>query len=538
MAEKEKTIIDLRMDEIFFYVFLTILTVVKGIGAYEGQKIFTVAILTALMAYAVHFLIKEHSRKSLILEIGGLLLAGATWKVSGEIGAFLNIAVLVGMYRISCRRVEKLLAGLWGSLFILQCFLTMSGLRKHQIFRIHKKLGMYIVRWSMGFTHPNVLHITYFIVVVLLLLALKSKIKSRKKYYIAAMAGNLLIFAYSLSLTGVCIVTLYLLLDALFYYKKQISKRGRIIVTGIIPLSALFAIAGPIVFSGKIFDFINRILSTRFYLSRFFLTTQQIGWFGTREFDVPDTSYTIDSSYVYNLLHYGIIWCICYICILTYAAWKAASDEKMDELAVIIACGISGVTEQYMANTSFKNVAIILAGAFLWDKFNNIKNGGGIVGFCKLSACRIHVNISGFVAFKKYLCESCRKYRKALIVLLFISWIVGSGIYIRCVQRPDAVYASIWYCDRKEGKEASHYYYRQDLEKENDFRGWILEDNDRLGRLYGFDGFTADFEYGRRAFGAGAAMMMLTMTAAALFFTWREVKHESSDAGELEGDIL
>ena len=90
-------------------------------------------------------------------------------------------------------------------------------------FKVHDKYGMgMVIRWGMGYSHPNVLHISYFTLVVLIVLAEQSRFNWKKA--LGLMFGNILVFLYSLSNTGLFVVTAYLILNLYWAYREKLNK--------------------------------------------------------------------------------------------------------------------------------------------------------------------------------------------------------------------------------------------------------------------------------------------------------------------------
>ena len=72
---------------------------------------------------------------------------------------------------------------------------------EYTVYRVHAKMGLgHIFRWSLGFTHPNILHITYLMLCALIILKMEERYGL--KQYVILMLGNLLVFFYSISYAG------------------------------------------------------------------------------------------------------------------------------------------------------------------------------------------------------------------------------------------------------------------------------------------------------------------------------------------------
>lgn len=539
----EKT--SIKATEYLFYGFYLLLTIAKGMGLYEGMRLFDVLVCAAFLFLLCKLVQESYTLRQLVLTVFMILLGVITWQVSGKMGALLNLALLAGLRGVDHKRLMRISAGVWGIIFSLQCFLTMSGIRTEQIFRIHRKLGLYIVRWSMGFTHPNVLHITYFILIALLFYALKPQKQNQKLLYsVLAMLGNLLVFCYSVSYTGVLIVTVYLLMNTVLQSRvcsQGIFSMGCRCTVYLAPiLCVLFSVGAPLLLKGQAFDLINKLLSTRLELSRQYILGQGIHLFGNANMETVDASITVDCSYVYMLVHYGLIYFIFFCVLLEVAVVYYWKRQKMDAVSILTVCAISGITEQYMANTSFKNVAVLFMAVTFYDNLIWRSRGDehvdGVVDYSlKLrllehTKARLPVGcgtLSEYTTFavKRILNHFCDNKKVFLVSLT--AFVVGVSIYCSTVHMPSAVYASLWDCDRKEGAAGYEYIYDTDLLNDPNFDGWILSDKDTQGRLYEFDGLTVVTEYYRRAAGRGFALVILELwveCAASVLHTRKENK--------------
>lgn len=511
----------ISVSEGLFYGFYLILTIVKWMGLYEGMRLYTIGVGAAFLFLLSKLVSDRYTLRRLVLTIFTMALGVATWRFSDKMGALFNITLVIGMAGVNRERLLRVTAVSWSTLFALQVFMSLSGIRSTQIIRVHDKLGHYIVRWSMGFTHPNVMHITYYVLLAILIYVYRPS--GRRLWYvsIAAMLGNVLIFAYTLSYTGLLITTFYLSLNLLLQYLYTRNRAGsdmhgddtdehvpssRIAMISAMAFSLLciiFAVAGPLVLRGHLFELVDRALSWRFNLSRQYLLGQQLSLFGTMNMETVDASITIDSSYVYMLMHYGVIYFTLFTVLFMMAVIWYVRRRDYWATAILLACALSGITEQYMANTSFKNIAVLLIGCMIWERVgdDHIARDGQLYIPAFISVWR-QCTVTAWQ--RSWSADLIRR----TLAILIIAFVVGTTAYLSLVHRPAAVYASLWDCDRPEGEAGYNYIYYDDLMADPQFDGWILSNRDAEGRLYGFDGFTVDYEYSRRAIGMGVAAVM------------------------------
>lgn len=356
----------LKAEEIFYYLFFAILLFAKGIGLYDGMKAFTVCLLAAFLCFGVKICLTEHTVGELI-KIALLMILGlVVYRSSGDKTAFIYILVIVGMKCVPVRRVFKVGAVVWSFAFVMT---TVLALLKQipDLALVHSKLGLgHIIRWSLGYTHPNVLHISYVILLAFIFYLARWEKKQLLWATVIAYLFNFYIFLYSVSYTGLILTTVYLALNLYFNLRKRLSKAEKWLIQCVFPACTILSVLGPVVVKGRLFDILNKLMNTRWNLSRYFLTEQKISLFGTRITDLPEGGYNIDCSYVYVLMYFGII-----VFILTVAAYfltirYEVKTDKRKELAIMLAFLFAGMSEPFMANLSFKNLTLLFVGEYFY----------------------------------------------------------------------------------------------------------------------------------------------------------------------------
>lgn len=517
----------MTVAELVYCTYFAIMLFAKGIGLYEGQSAYTMCLLVSTFLLAVKLMITRHSVLEYII-IGLLGLMGcAVFLHTGEKSALIYILMIIGMKGVSLKRVFKVGLFVWGSTFLAQTLLSLLELRT-DLFFIHKKLGMgHLIRWSLGYPHPNVLHISYFILLAFILYFVRAKSPKLEKIMLIMFLGNIYIFAYSLSYTGFALTTIFLII---YYYLQKRKKIGRlegILIQCVFPVCVLFSVIGPLVLKGHLFDLVNKILNTRYFMSRYFLTTQKLELFGTASFDRPDTSYNLDCSYVNALFYHGIVLAFCmyvgYILLVRYLYKK----DRRKELAITLGIVIAGISEPFLVNTSYKNLTFLFMGEMLFGMTEKYAVSGkkaflnkafGIIPVGEKEWCICGKNIwDKLKRIQGQIGDVYSQYRKWLMLVALVTFLGTSAGYLLTVHMPDQIYALLWSCDRKDdtGQAVDANYVYLDMEQlPEDFNGRILNYRDKETPLYAFDGITLDFEYGRKAVSyglIGATMVSVIM---------------------------
>lgn len=359
--------VSVKAGELFYYFFLIITMGAKGIGLTEGQRVFTLCLITGYFCFLLKLLFTEYSLKEWCVNIVLLLIAGLIRKSSGETAALAAVCMVIGMKDVSLIRVMKLTLGIWGSTFLFSVLRGVLGMGDGVVV-VHSKLGLGpVIRYSLGYTHPNVLHVTYFVVVMLLIYSLK--MTGKRLWVLAGLLflGNLYIFLYSVSYTGIIIVTFYLCMSLYLDARKRLSYVEKILIQCIAPFCIIFPIAGPLLITGRAFDFFNRLLSTRFQLVYYFFHTFRLSLFGTRTVTPSDAHLTLDSSFAYLLMYYGVIAFVLFVTIFLMTIYRSVKNDRRKDLAVLVSTALSAVTEQFLFNLSFKNISLFFVGDFVYN---------------------------------------------------------------------------------------------------------------------------------------------------------------------------
>ena len=200
----------------------------------------------------------------------GLLILGVIiYFTSHEKGAFLVILLLCALKNMNLDIVFKVGAITWTLSFGGLFFMTSTHIIRSP-FKVHARLGMgRIIRWSLGYAHPNVLHISYLVLVCFLVYILRKKF--RYYYLLLFEAGNLFVFMYSLSTTGFLVTTALLILVLYWNIRKKFCVVEQILIQLCLPLCLFLSFGAPVLLKGKAFIVVNKILNTRLELSKWVL---------------------------------------------------------------------------------------------------------------------------------------------------------------------------------------------------------------------------------------------------------------------------
>lgn len=420
-----------KRSEICFFIFFVSLLFAKGIGLYDGQTAFKVFLVIALMGWAGKAVLTSYSLQEIVFYGTFLLLGGVVYVVSHEKGALFVALLLCGMKNIDLKRLFQVGLATWalsfGSLFFLTALHVIDS-----PFKVHDRLGMgRVIRWNLGYAHPNVLHISYLVLVCFLVYLLQDRFRF---YYLAVLeAGNLFVFMYSLSTTGFLVTTACLVLVCYWEIRKKFCKVEQVLIQCCLPLCLFLSFGAPLLLKGRMFDHVNKLLNTRLELSKWFLQNQTAGLFGVDTTRIVTSLRTMDNSYVFAWITYGILFFAFLMYLYVRGIYRRTMQQDGIALCLILSCLAAGLTEPFLFNTSFKNVSLLLVGPGLWMAGKETKEIGILAGFDREAA----LQLPGLTAVWGDWKGALKKYRSKLIIWALAGALMGGILVSVCVSYPD-----------------------------------------------------------------------------------------------------
>lgn len=319
IRQYEKTI---TIQEACYYGFFILLSLAKGLGFYEGQKLFYLLVVPAFVLGFLKILITPYTKRQAVLQILSLALTAVIYCESRQIAIFFVAFTVLGMKNISVRKVFHLALWVW-----TVCAVALSAVSffflEHTIYRVHAKLGLgHIFRWSLGFTHPNILHITYLMLCALIIYEMGDRYGF--KQYALLMAGNFLVFLYSISYTGFGIVAVLLTGCLYVRFRPRFCFVEKFLANLVLPVCIMLSFVlpfflydyfslikfGGIPWIGIWTHKLNNLLNTRIWLAEQFLKAGYTSMFGTDVSEIVSSAMNMDNSYLWCYINYGLVFTV------------------------------------------------------------------------------------------------------------------------------------------------------------------------------------------------------------------------------------
>lgn len=357
----------LHIDELCYYIMIFLFMCIRAVGLQDGQWPFKVLLIMGLVAFVPKFLLTKFNGIDQILSLILIALGVGIYFVNGHLEFLVGVCMVVGIKNVPIDRAVKVALGIWGTLFVFSVIRALfGGFQGYVSLQQKAGLGFSLIRYSLGFSHQNVLHMTYLIIVLMILYVTKLKGKRLILQSILLFLGNIYIFAYSVSYTGFISVSFALAINLYFAFRKNINLVEKILVTVFLVVCLSVLTIGPFLLSDKLFSVVDILTNYRFMMAKNVFGVYPPNFFGHSE-DIHALSYNLDSSYAYLLYYSGIIAFGFFGLSYLLTSLNLMKRRNQQGVALMMGVGISGITEQYVGNLSFKNISLFFIGDYVFN---------------------------------------------------------------------------------------------------------------------------------------------------------------------------
>ncbi len=382
-----------KTKELAYYLFFSLMIFAKGIGLDSGDRLYYILSGAACLCVGVKLVLTKYKKREIAAVVLLCAIAFAAYRNSGRLGIVLSVLTIVGLKDMDVRKLFRLGTVVYTGSFIFTVAAAKLGIIGNPLV-VHEKGGMELIRWGMGYSTGNVFHISYFMLTVLLCYTWGSRYDLKR--LLGLMAGNLLVYLYSLSYTGVTVTAFYLLLNFYAVKRKRLSMAERIICQLPLPFCLLFSFGAPFLLQYPAVQRLDALLQARLTFSAYYLQNQPFTLLGARMKDVPYFWVIMDNGYVYFFMTFGaaafVLFCAGYAVVIGRCSglveWAAGrkkeagrgyqeekrGSEKLPELAMIFSFLLYGIMEQFISN-AFMNFSLLFFGEVLFGRANGDGSG-------------------------------------------------------------------------------------------------------------------------------------------------------------------
>lgn len=502
----------ITVHELLFLTYFSVLFFMKGVGIYEGMFLFNLSIVVSFLCAGFAMLMADYTIPEFI---GAIALLGCSFLAyfeTGEKAVIAAVLMVIGMKNVSLERMMKLAFFIWTVCFYGMLFVHLAGW-KEDIILAHNKFGLgFLLRRSLGFPHPNVLHISFIIWMALFLYVWKGNGKQLLKTTILLGIANVFMFFYSVSITGMGLGFIYLMCNYYFSVRKEFNKFERLLIKAVLPLCILACTIPPLFFEGKLFDLMDKVINSRMRIWKYYLTNFTPGILGEAVYPPEGLVMSLDGSYLYLLYYYGWLFFIFFVGGTFWTICRCIKKERKKELAIILGLSIAGIVEPFLYNFSAKNLILIFIGYEIFDALKSFE--GKTINFLPWGKKEIHIWKPSFTM--EMVEDAWKGFRKKGIIAGLTMGILAMAGTTLTIDLPEKVYVQTNRCDYVKGDGITRN------EIENLEECWILGYQNEETRFYGFDGNMITLEYFRGIMINGVFGFFVGMVFVVIFNQFKE----------------
>ena len=380
-----------RVKELSYYLFFGLMVLAKGIGLDSGVRLYYILSAAACLCLGIKLVLTKYSIRQMGAMAFLCAIAFVSYRNSGRLGIVLTVFALIGLKDMKLKKLFRMGLAVYGCSFAWTVVMAKFGVI-HNPLDVHVKGGTELIRWGMGYSTGNVFHVSYFILTVFLCYTWGKRYDVKRM--LVLMAGNLAVFLFSLSYTGVIVTTFFLLIYIYAVKRRELILAERILFQLPLPLCLVFSFGGPFMLDIPLMQKVDAMVQARLSFSAYYLKNQPISLFGARMRDIPFFWVIMDNGYVYIFMTFGIVvfalFCAGYaILIARYSGFlrrkecreqkgavgsnRSAGRERLPELSIIFSFLLYGIMEQFISN-AFMNLSLLFLGEVLFggEKEENI----------------------------------------------------------------------------------------------------------------------------------------------------------------------
>ena len=307
----------------------------------------------------VGFINEKMPKRSVALLAVAVMFTAILVVTCGKQGAFFSTIMILGLYKISPKRIVYKVCFWVGVAFVI----VSAHIERN---------GGVVMRyingtWTSVYKRSNILFISFFAVLCLYLYLQKpNKMSLFKLLIIWAMGYGM--YRYSGSRTGFLVLNVLVIMLFLLRNKKICNNRlvrflcvnSPIIGFLLSYIMAFFYNRNPSLYV------VNSMLQGRLALGQRYLNAYSIKLFGQHIFEdfSPDNYWCLDCAYLDMLLCYGAIFSLIWIVLTKNVLKWLYRENRYIEVATVVAYSVYGISETFLPN-GFLNVSIFLYAEYI-----------------------------------------------------------------------------------------------------------------------------------------------------------------------------
>ena len=362
-----KILFKLSDKEILFLVSLFLITFSKGIGLDSSSGLYLSVTISSFILILLKVTLEKWKIKDIYLIFLIVIIFGVSFIINHEEALLFTSIIAIGSKGISLKKIFSVMIISRVLGFIYNFFGTMLGFVENRSILFYRD-GQIIVRNDFGFGHPNLLHSSILIIVLLYFFLRYYKISIMD--YCVILSINYFFFQFSASRTGyysVIIAVLIHIISRSDLYSNILRKIVPYVQFTLSFITLLLAY----LYNNTLIQRLDILLTGRIYYSHEQLK-YPLTLFGR---DYSQTKIIFDNSYSMLFSEYGLIISGIFLISYFYVSKKVIHLKDFRYTYILLILSIVLFTESYYTNILYNISLFIVVKIY----FNDIEEATDVV---------------------------------------------------------------------------------------------------------------------------------------------------------------
>ena len=349
-----------------FYFFLFAGIFFKGIGLSNSSKVYMLILLIGGTATILKIITNKFTRGQLIVVLMLGLSAVGSLIVTQKPTFALTCLCIAGMQNVDLDFTFEMIYKIKLGTFILMLILVFTGLRDGGTVNMWRDGTGMVTRYALGYGHPNLFHLTLFIIIALFIHVRRGRLKIYQ--YIICAFVNVFFYHYTGSRTGAYLIFLLLLLNIINggLSKKRWGNFIYILPFATLIISVMLSIGPALLYGTSVFiDKLNLMFNNRIAYGSYYLKNYGLTLFGNRGI-LADENALLDNSYILIELQYGLAALLILGMILISACIVIKQSRRFEDVGIAVTLMIYMIFESFGVNI-FINILFLYAAPLIFN---------------------------------------------------------------------------------------------------------------------------------------------------------------------------
>lgn len=352
----------LKVSQIYF-AFVMLNVFCKGIGLNSSSEIYKIIMVVGLIGVLIGISTRTYSQKEFLISTVMIFSGIMTLLITKQYTFLITCISVIGIKKTDVNRLMKNVCSIRTICFGLIFCLALLNVIDRDYVEIWRNTG-YVSRYGMGYGHPNILHLTLFIVLTLNFYLNIEKKKDLKKFWIIAFVLNIFVYRYSASRTGFFVISIFellILVSKIGIARKNLTK----LPTVVFCILMGFTYLTPVLKNLSMLD-ITTLFNGRVSYTYLYLTKYGFSLFGFNN-SLSKTGLVLDNGYLRLLIENGIVGLVIWSYLNANLMRKVikTNDYKM---AIVMTCFYIYIFNESFSSNIFMNYILFWGADEIFNK--------------------------------------------------------------------------------------------------------------------------------------------------------------------------